>query len=83
MKAKYAKPLLAVEVFSLAQSTARDCGDSIPDSQLTSNDPYACVWDLGGGTTVFVVGHNCEIDGINMGYYCYNNPSEENFAFRS
>lgn len=83
MKANYTKPLLAVEVFSLSQSTARDCADSIPKEQVTSNDPATCVWDLGGGTTVFVAGSTCVIDGEQMGFACYNNPSEGNYIFRS
>ena len=83
MKANYTKPLLAVEVFSLTQSTARDCADHIPKDQLNFNEPGKCVWDLGGGMTVFVAGSNCVIDGANMGMGCYNNPSEGNYVFRS
>lgn len=83
MKDKYNKPLLAVEMFSLAQSVIRDCADSIPKSQLNFNDPGQCVWDLGGGTTVFVAGSNCVLDGENMGFACYNNPTEGNYIFRS
>ena len=83
MKANYTKPLLAFEMFSLTQTTARDCADSIPKDQLNFNDPTQCVWDLGGGTKVFVPGPNCVIDGTNMGFGCYNNPSEGNYIFRS
>lgn len=83
MKANYTKPLLALEVFSLAQSTARDCADNIPKEQLNFNDPVNCYWDLGGGTKVFIVGKNCDIDGESMGMGCYNNPSEGNYIFRS
>ena len=83
MKSKYVKPTLAVEMFSLTQSIARDCGDSIPKSQLTSNDIHSCAWDLGGGATVFIPGPNCVIDGTTMEYVCYNNPSEGNLIFRS
>ena len=54
MKANYTKPLLELEVFSLAQSAARDCSTSIPKENLNFNDPGVCVWDLGGGTTVFI-----------------------------
>ena len=82
MKAAYKKPLLAVEVFSLTQSVARDCADSIPKEQLNFNEPGTCVWDLGGGTTVFVVG-SCTIDGSTMGFSCYNNPAEGQYIFRS
>ena len=80
MKADYTKPLLAVEVFSSTQTTARDCADNIP---INMDDPTKCVWDLGGGMTVFVVDVNCKIDGENMGVGCYNNPSEGNYIFRS
>ena len=83
MKSKYVKPTLAVEMFSLTQSIARDCGDSIPPSQLTSGDPHNCYWDLGGGNTVFITPSPCSIDGDKMGYVCYNNPSEGNYIFRS
>ena len=83
MKANYTKPLLAVDMFSLTQSTARDCADSIPKEQVNMNDISTCVWDLGGGTTVFIAGTNCVLDGESMGYGCYNNPSEGNYIFRS
>ena len=83
LKAKYSKPLLAVESFLTTQSVVRDCGDSIPKEQLNYADPSQCVWDLGGGMSVFVAGTNCVLDGENMGYGCYNNPSEGNYIFRS
>ena len=83
MKLDYKKPLLEVELFSLSQSKARDCADNIPKDQLNFNDPGKCVWHLGGNTTVFIAGTNCTIDGTNMGMGCYNNPSEENYIFRS
>ena len=83
MKARYTKPLLEVEVFSLAQSIARDCGEtSIPKDQLTFGEPGKCVWDLGGGFTVFT-GTHCTIDGSTMGFECYNNPTDEFRVFRS
>ena len=82
MKAPYKKPLLEVEVFSLTQSVALDCADNIPKERLNFNDPGQCVWDLGGGTTVFVAG-SCTIDASTMGIYCYNNPSEGQYIFRS
>lgn len=83
MKANYTKPLLAVEMFSLAQTTARDCADIIPKDQLNFGEPGKCVWDLGGGMTVFVAG-TCVLDGEMMGDIgCYNSPSEGNYVFRS
>lgn len=83
MKNKYVKPTLSVEMFSLTQAIARDCGDSIPQSQLSSNDANTCYWDLGGTNQVFIVKQHCTIDGTTMEYVCYNNPSEGNYIFRS
>ncbi|MBO5867515.1 MAG: hypothetical protein J6Q54_01245 [Oscillospiraceae bacterium] len=83
MKANYTKPLLTVEMFSAAQSSARDCADSIPKDRVNLNDVATCAWDLGGGFSVFVVGAACTMDGENMGFACYNNPTEENYIFRS
>ena len=83
MKAIYAKPMLTVEYFAPTQSMTRDCSDSIPDSQVTLNDISTCVWELGGGTTVFISKPACDINGDQMGYVCYNNPSEGNYIFRS
>lgn len=83
MKSSYTKPLLGVEMFSVFQSAARDCADSIPKDNVTFNDISTCVWDLGGGTTVFIAGATCTLDGESMGFACYNNPSEGNYIFRS
>ena len=83
MKNKYVKPTVAVELFCLAQSIARDCADSIPKNQITLNDINSCKWDLGGGASVFVAPSTCTIDGEGMGFACYNNPSEGQYIFRS
>ena len=83
MKASYTKPLLAMEMFSLNQMAVRDCADSIPKSQVDFTDPSRCVWNLGGGTTVFIAGSTCVLDGEAMGIACYNNPSEGHYIFRS
>lgn len=83
MKGNYTKPMLVMEPLMLAQSVARDCNTSIPKDQLTFNDPGTCVWNLGGGTTVFIAGSTCVLDGENMGVGCYNNPGEGNYIFRS
>lgn len=82
MKGNYTKPMLAVELFSFAQSVSRDCGASIPKDQLNFNEPGTCVWDL-GGTYVFTANSICHIDGENMGVGCYNNPGEGQYVFRS
>ena len=83
MKAQYKKPLLVLEIFSPSQAVARDCGDTLPKEQLTMSDPHTCVWDLGGGMSVFVAGSACILDGESMGFACYNNPTEDNYIFRS
>lgn len=82
MKANYTKPFLAIETFVLTQAAARDCSDSIPKEQITLNDIVSCVWDL-GGTTVFISQPTCDLNGEEMGFACYNNPSEGNYIFRS
>lgn len=82
MKRNYAKPMFAVELFSLGSPTARDCGGSVPQDQLNFGDIVNCVWDT-GSVTVFVEKPNCDIPGEYMGYGCYNNPSEGNYIFRS
>lgn len=82
MKGTYTKPLLTVEVFSLAQSTTRDCADtSIPKEQLNFGEPGSCVWDLGGGASMFTTEANCTIPAGE--FYCYNNPAEGSYIFRS
>ena len=84
MKANYTKPLLAVEVFSYAQSTTHDCMDSIPKDRITYSDPNGCGWDVGGGIVFFLESGNvCTMNGEGMTGLCYNNPSEGNYIFRS
>lgn len=84
MKSNYTKPFLGVEIFSIFQSAARDCADSIPKEQVTFNDISTCAWDLGGGTIIFIVGGStCTDDGEEMGIACYNNPGEGSYIFRS
>lgn len=83
MKMAYMKPLLGIETFSVLQTAARDCSDSIPSEQVNFNDISTCVWDLGGGTTIFVGGSTCTMDGQDMGIACYNNPGEGSYIFRS
>lgn len=83
MKSPYVKPLFGMELFTALQSGARDCADFIPQENVTLNDAPACRWDLGGGSSVFVVGENCTIDGDSMGFVCYNNPGEGSYIFRS
>lgn len=82
MKRNYTKPMLTVELFSLTQSVARDCGTTIPKDQFNHSNPNTCAWDI-AGTTIFIAGSHCMIDGENMGYGCYNNPGEGNYIFHS
>ena len=82
MKANYTKPLLSIEMFSIVQTAARDCADNIPKEQITLSDINSCAWDL-GGTTVFISEPICDLNGEEMGFACYNNPSEGNYIFRS
>ena len=85
MKANYTKPLLAVDMFSVAQSAARDCTSTIvPQQRLNTMDAYTCYWDNNNpNIRIFAAGGVCNRDGEAMGMGCYNNPTEENFVFRS
>ena len=83
MKQSYIKPVFAVELFSMTQTSARDCSDFFPIDQINATDIANCGWDLGGGSVVFSLQHACNIDGEQMGIACYNNPSEGNYIFRS
>ena len=85
MKQDYTKPLLAVELFSLTQTVARDCTVAdLPMGKPNMNDAGNCGWDMGGNIVVFVVSEGgCTRDGENMGLGCYNNPNENSYVFRS
>ncbi len=83
MKGNYTKPLFNVEFFSLTQSVVRDCGSSVPGDEWNGGDPSTCGWVVGDDTVLFVFGNNCSVDGEDMGFGCYNNPSEGNYIFRS
>ena len=82
MKSSYKKPMLAVGSLSLAQSSARDCWDGIPQDQVNINDAPKCGWDL-GGMIIFVPGTVCTEDGDSFGFACYNNPGDGFYMFRS
>jgi hypothetical protein len=84
MKHNYTKPLLILEPVMLTQTAARDCNTSAVDpNRFTLGDPGACAYDPGNGTTIFIAGSTCMLDGESMGYGCYNNPGEGNYIFRS
>ena len=85
MRKQYKKPLVAVEHFSIVQTTARDCWDSIPQDQVNLSD-HPCGWDFGAGDILFstsVEGKTCSIEGEFSGMVCYNNPGEGQYMFRS
>ena len=84
MKEKYIKPTLSIEMFSMAQSIARDCSDNLPLEFINFNDIPQCKWDLGGNESLFTLAGNiCTIEGETSGYICYNNPTGDTLIFRS
>ena len=73
-----------MELFTMVQSTARNCGDFIPTDQLNTGDIVNCGWVIDDmGTTVFIAPEPCLLDGEHMGFACYNNPTEDNYIFTS
>lgn len=83
MKQNYVKPVFAVEMFSMAQSAARDCSNFAYKDNLNLADINSCALDI-SGITFFVVGNACQFDGDAVGEFgCYNNPSEGNYIFHS
>ena len=84
MKTPYSTPLFVVESFEMTQSIAKDCGTDIPVDNITTRSPLDCAWKLGMGNNVFLNGNaNCNLDGENMGFACYNNPTALTTAFHS
>ena len=84
MKNEYMKPMLAVEVFTVSQSGAQDCADTvIPGTTVTLADPNACGLLLPNGNVLYTVGQSCTHDGEATGIVCYNNPTEASYIFRS
>ena len=86
MKSNYQKPMLQMESFSLTQTTAKDCADSLVMGESNAGDINSCVYDMGGGSVIFTQGLGtppCTIDGNTMTVYCYNNPSEGHYIFHS
>jgi len=89
MKESYRKPLIFFENFSLAQTIARNCGDTHSGSlgESTHYNENTCTWDIEGFTLFF--GHcdepveldddgNWEMEGL-----CYNNPDGGQTVFSS
>ena len=83
MKELYTKPMLGVELFSLAQSVARDCSFPIPSEDMTAGAPETCTWDIGGGAMAFIAQPACMIPIDSSSYGCYNNPGEGQYVFHS
>ena len=62
MKAKYVKPEIFIERFSLTQNIAAACG-AVENGSLgtpTSGDKNSCTWDL-GGMSIFTTTAGCTI----------------------
>jgi hypothetical protein len=83
MKTPYIKPVFAVELFSGAQTTTRDCWDSIIAEDVTLNDLPDCYWEPIPGVRLFLENTVCTENGEIYGAACYNNPSETQYIFRS
>ena len=84
MKNEYMKPMLAIELFSVSQSGARDCADTIiPGTAVNSADPNNCVLLLPDGNILYNLGGGCTRDGEASQIVCYNNPTEASYIFRS
>lgn len=89
MKQTYMKPRMVVERFTLAQSIAKDCYDSIDKGQVNQSE-LPCVWDI-GGLTILMESNHCGValDGFDNyvaddgTLVCYNNPGEGQYIFRS
>lgn len=88
MKEKYVKPAMVIERFSLTSAIARNCADFIQKEYLTQSGIPNCVWDIGGGFTVFVQQPICMIESDawtteSGDTICYNNPGEGAYIFSS
>ena len=80
MKAKYVKPDLLVESFTLMQNIANTCAGAAGSTlgHPTFGDGDNCGWSLGGAAILWahagacddLVEPNTEVSGI-----CYNNPN--------
>lgn len=83
MKQNYTKPVFAVELFSMAQSAARDCADFAYKENVNWGDIDKCGLDF-SGIVFFVLGNACNEDGDAIGEFgCYHNPGEGNYIFKS
>ena len=85
MKAKYTKPVLMMESFTLSQTIAHNCGEGLDWSQATTKYKSTCGWATGfPGDTYFIDGNNvCNVDGSQLTTICYNNPDGDLAIFNS
>lgn len=83
MKELYTKPMLGVELFSLAQSVARDCDNTTITGDWAMNAPETCTYNIAGGPTLFIAQPACMIPADSGLYGCYNNPGEGQYIFHS
>ena len=82
MKNEYMKPMLAIELFTVSQSGARDCAE-FPGAEVNMAAPGSCGLALPNGNILYTVGHGCSHDGESSPIVCYNNPNEASYIFRS
>ena len=85
MKAKYVKPEIFIERFSLTQNIAAACG-AVENGSLgtpTSGDKNSCTWDL-GGMSIFTLAAACTIplgDNDTFEGVCFNAPNSNTAVF--
>lgn len=84
MKKKYSKPLMNIELFTLAQSIAATCPALQHDTGLGNPNHYSktsCGWNMGNIIIFTAENSGCTVkweedDPVNIGdiALCYNNP---------
>lgn len=91
MKAKYEKPRIAIESFTLSQSIAQSCGYN-KDSYFghpTHGDVFTCAWVEADGEKYWTQAATCGADNIvdssfeGIAEGCYNAPSGSKQLFAS
>ncbi len=80
MKETYLKPKIYFESFALAQTIAKNCGDTHQSTlgESTHYNEQTCTWDMGGYTIFFLDhyddGPENEEEEVESEGVCYNNP---------
>lgn len=81
MKAKYTKPVLVMEHFTLSQSIAHNCGDLLEWDDATMKSKRDCGWKTGFDIDadgkediLFVSSDVCSYISEDFAGICYNNP---------